>query len=352
MKPVALARWSSSARRAIGEIERHQRFEGSSRGQRRQDAAAVRRERRGVGHRRLQVGHHERASKALRGVRQHGGELRAVAQVQVPVVGSAQCQARHRGRSRRPRNAGSARSRDSVSHAESGELGGHVRETALAVARRQVQVHPGQRLRDEAIEKACRQDVIALALECALQHVGDRALEVAVEVLVHRKAPDPLAARAADALQIIVQLRAVRERAAVALGERVDAGARQRCEVEQQGRALARGERERVGQHHAALGVAVHDLDGDAVQRADHILRPVGARADLVLRDCEPAVDFDPHAAPRQREQGPDGDRAALHVAMHQVHAAVGLEINAARCRSRCPCRRGPSRRAMRPRGR
>src|SRR5678816_4679812 len=101
--------------------------------------------------------------------------------------------------------------------AESRELGRYVCKTALAVARRQVQVHPGQRIRDEAIEKACRQDVIALALECALQHVGDRALEVAVEVLVHWKAPDPLAARAADALQIIVQLRAVRERAAVAL---------------------------------------------------------------------------------------------------------------------------------------
>ena len=50
--------------------------------------------------------------KALRGVRQHGGELRAVAQMQVPVVGPAEHETRHRGRSSRLRNTGSVSSRD------------------------------------------------------------------------------------------------------------------------------------------------------------------------------------------------------------------------------------------------
>ena len=93
---------------------------------------------------------------------------------------------------------------------------------------------------------------------------------------------------------------------------------------------LARRERERVGEHHAAFGVAVHDLDGDAVRRAHDILRAVGARADLVLRDGEPAVDRDRQPAAREREQRAERDRAALHVAVHQVHAAVRLQVDAA----------------------
>ena len=40
-------------------------------------------------HRRLEVRHHQRTRELPRGERQHGGQLRAVAQVQVPVVGSA-----------------------------------------------------------------------------------------------------------------------------------------------------------------------------------------------------------------------------------------------------------------------
>ena len=127
-----------------------------------------------------------------------------------------------------------------------------------------------------------------------------------------------------------MQVAAVGERAAVALGQRVDAGAGQRREVQDQPWPLARGERKRVGQHHAALGVAVHDLDGHAVRGAHDLLRAVGARADLVLGQCQPAVDVEARPDSRAGEQRADGDRAALHVAVHQVHALVGLEVDAA----------------------
>ena len=40
------------------------------------------------GHRRLQVGHDDGTGKTARGIGQHGGQRRAVAQVQVPVVGA------------------------------------------------------------------------------------------------------------------------------------------------------------------------------------------------------------------------------------------------------------------------
>ena len=57
----------------------------------------------------------------------------------------------------------------------------------------------------------------------------------------------------------------------------------------------------------------------------------IGARADVVLGDREPAVDCD--TAPRssrEREQRADRDGAALHVLVHVVHALVRLEIDAA----------------------
>ncbi len=317
--------------RPVRQVESHDGLEVRACGQRIDDALAVRGQAGGVGHRRLQVRHHERARKPPRRVRQHGGELRAVAQMQVPVVWPAQREALRHGRSRRPRNAGSARSRDAKRTPNPVNSVGTWARPPLRSLADEVEVHPGERCGHEAVQKPRRQDVITLAFEPALQHIGDGALEIAVEILVHREAPDPLAARTADALQVLVHLGPVGECAAVALGERVDTGARQRREVEHQRRALARRERERVGQHHSALGVAVHDLYGHAVERADHLLRTISARADLVLRDCEPAIDLERHPAPRERKQCSDRDGAALHVAVHQVHAAVRLEIHPAR---------------------
>ena len=121
-----------------------------------------------------------------------------------------------------------------------------------------------------------------------------------------------------------MQRRAIRECTRVALGNRVDARAGERSEIEHERRLLPRGERQRVGQHHASLGIAVHDLDRDAVRSADDFLRPVRDGSDLVLGDREPAVDSVWRAEPRQGEQRAERDGAALHVAVHQVHAACG----------------------------
>jgi len=138
-----------------------------------------------------------------------------------------------------------------VAHAETSEFRGYVRKPALALARREVDVHPGEVPRHETAQEACGEDVVALRLDGALQHVGDRALELVVEVLVHRKAPDALAARAAGRLDRLVQVAPVGERAAVPIGDCIYAGTGQRREVQQQRRLLARRQRQRVGQNHA-----------------------------------------------------------------------------------------------------
>src|SRR5262245_49623867 len=108
-----------------------------------------------------------------------------------------------------------------VTHTEAGNVGGDVRETAGALTRRELDVRPGDALRDETTEEARREDVIALAVHGALQDVGERAVEIRIEVLVHREAPDALAALHSGALQVGAQRRAIGEHAAVAFGQRV-----------------------------------------------------------------------------------------------------------------------------------
>ena len=58
-------------RRIVRQIQRHQGLENHPRGQRRQYAFAIGQRHLEGGHRRLQIGHHNRARKALRGMRQY-----------------------------------------------------------------------------------------------------------------------------------------------------------------------------------------------------------------------------------------------------------------------------------------
>ena len=58
-------------------------------------------------------------------------------------------------------------------------------------------MRPGDLLRNKAAQKARGQDVIAFAVDTALQDVGDLALEIGVVVRIERKIPDALAAGAA-----------------------------------------------------------------------------------------------------------------------------------------------------------
>ena len=72
----------------FGQVQRHQRFKRAASRARRQDALAV-----GCGQldgsdRRFQVGHDDGAAHLTAGIGQHGSQGRAVAYVQVPVVGA------------------------------------------------------------------------------------------------------------------------------------------------------------------------------------------------------------------------------------------------------------------------
>ncbi len=80
---------------AIRQVKRHQRFEARSIRKRRQDARTVIGQPLRRRHRRLQVRHHERTREAGGRERQNGGHVRAVPEVQVPVVRAAQRNRRH-----------------------------------------------------------------------------------------------------------------------------------------------------------------------------------------------------------------------------------------------------------------
>jgi hypothetical protein len=94
--PEAFARASISCRRrVVGQVQRHQRRESQSRRDGGENALAVGGGLRGRRHRRLQVGHDDGAGKLPRRVRHHGRQRRAVAQVQVPVVGAGKRERLH-----------------------------------------------------------------------------------------------------------------------------------------------------------------------------------------------------------------------------------------------------------------
>ena len=80
-------------RRGLGEVQRHQWLEGGIRWQVGEDAAAVILRLRHRGHRRFQVGHHDGAAEPARGMADHRGQRGAIAQMHVPVVGTADVEA-------------------------------------------------------------------------------------------------------------------------------------------------------------------------------------------------------------------------------------------------------------------
>jgi hypothetical protein len=75
---------------AFGEVKRHQGLERHAPGQRGEDAVPVGRRVGQRHHRRYQVRHDDRAGEMAGGFGQYGLQHRAVAQVQVPVIGAGQ----------------------------------------------------------------------------------------------------------------------------------------------------------------------------------------------------------------------------------------------------------------------
>ena len=132
------------------------------------------------------------------------------------------------------------------------------------------------------------------------------------------------------AMQHVVRGAAIREHAGVAPGQCDLAASGQSRIVDDDGRLLARGKRERVGEHHAPFGVGVDDLDRRSVQRGDEILRLVRVRAEAILRDREPRIDAERNAQLGECEQCAERDGAALHVGVHVEHAQERLQVRAA----------------------
>jgi len=83
------------ARGAVGEVQRHQRLEFHAVRQRRQYALAVAERHFGGRHRRLEVRHHDRACETACAIRQHRAQIVAVAQMQMPVVGTCNGDSAH-----------------------------------------------------------------------------------------------------------------------------------------------------------------------------------------------------------------------------------------------------------------
>ena len=182
----------------------------------------------------LEIRHDDGAREARRGERQHRVQRRTVAQVQVPVVGPADDERRSsRLRPSAPSTFCPRMQLEREAHAEAGDVGADMRQSAAARGGGQIDVYPGGVLRHEARQKARRQDVIALALERALQRrrppcsrCRRRSRSRWESSTRARRSRGRL--RSASA----ASCGAVGEHAAHALGERVHAGAGERREIQ------------------------------------------------------------------------------------------------------------------------
>ena len=195
--------------------------------------------------------------------------------------------------------------------------------------RRQIHVNP-RRLVGETLQQPRGENVIGLAVERALLDVGHRAVEGAVVIIIHRKHAHALTGHGARGHGARRPRRGRREYAAVAAAQRDMHGAGQRRKINDHARFGARRQRQRVGQHHAALGIGMHDFDGGAVQRGDNVVLFVGARTDVVLRQRQPAVDVDLEFCRRRRSEYAQRHRRTVHVFMHALHVARRLQVVAA----------------------
>ena len=223
------------------------------------------------------------------------------------------------------------------------ELDGELRDQAYAVAgaarhavvvaaraleetgARHVDVRP-RPLARELLEELRREHGRALAQRRAVLHVGERGVDVAPVARVQRERPDEVAAALAGGDDPVAPVVVVREEAGVEVAERELHRAGQRREVEDVRRALAPRVPERVGEHEAALGVGVDDLDRLPVRGAQDVAGAERVAAGQVLGGGEHG---DRAHGQLQRGDGADAvqrARAARHVALHVLHLRGGLQ--------------------------
>ena len=113
------------------------------------------------------------------------------------------------------------------------------------------------------------------------------------------------------------------------MADRDGGGARQRGQVDEMGRAVAQSVRQRVGEHKAALGVGVDDLDGLAVGADQHVARALRRRTWHVF-----GRGHDRHHVERQLARGDhvDGRKhcgRSRHVVLHPAHVVRVLQRDA-----------------------
>ena len=124
------------------------------------------------------------------------------------------------------------------------------------------------------------------------------------------------------------RVRAEEARVHVAQGDQDGAG--ERGQVHQPGGPLAHGVHQPVGQDQPALGVGVDDLDGGAVHGGEDIAGLDRVAARHVLRRGDDGQHLDRQAQGGDEARALDHRRAAAHVHLHVLHAAGGLDGDAA----------------------
>ena len=182
----------------------------------------------------------------------------------------------------------------------------------------------------ELLQELGREHRAGLAQVGRVLQVGEDGVDVAAVARVHREGPDVVAARLAGGQDLVAPGLVVGEDAGVEVAERDLHRAGQRGQVEHVRGALLPRVPERVGEHEAALGVGVGDLDRLAVGGGDDVAGPVGVAARHVLGGRGDGQHAHRQAELGDRAGGLDHGRAAGHVALHVLHVQRGLERDAA----------------------
>ena len=161
--------------------------------------------------------------------------------------------------------------------------------------------------------------------------VGDPGFEGVVVGLVERHVPGLLALRVGGLEKRLHEGVAVGERAGAVVAEPDDDGAGEGREIDDAARLVLRLRvPEQIGENEAALGVGVDDLDRVALHRGDDVAGTRGAARGHVLDEAHKPNSVDLGLAGGERVHRAGHDGRAAHVHGHLLHAARGLEGNAA----------------------
>ena len=171
----------------------------------------------------------------------------------------------------------------------------------------------------------------AVATAADVLHVGDFGVEQLAVLLWQGQRPHRFTRPLRRGLDAIADRVIIGHQPGDLLAERHHARAGEGREVDDRiGLALGR-ERQTVGEDQPSLGVGVEDLGGLAVAEREHVPGADRVTARHVLDHRRVGDDLGLHAQLRERRHRRDDRRRAGHVGLHGLHAAAGLEREAAR---------------------